>query len=162
MVRLRKAEPEDATGIADVLSASFGLLAPIVPVRHSPDEDRLFVTTKLLPRCDVIVAEDEGTIIGYLALSGQDILHLYVRPGHLRRGVGRRLLDEARGADVPALELWCFQENRAARAFYEASGFVAVGFTDGARTDEKVADVRYRWDRKAPPEALVQAASTSS
>ena len=45
------------------------------------------------------------------------------------------------------MELWCFQANPPARHFYEARGFRAIRFTDGADNEEKTPDVRYRWER---------------
>jgi hypothetical protein len=40
--------------------------------------------------------------------------------------------------------LWTHQASEA-RAFYEARGLVAVEFTDGSTTLEKIPDVRYEW-----------------
>ena len=37
-----------------------------------------------------------------------------------------------------------FQRNSNARAFYEAQGFRAVGYTDG-RNEENEPDVKYEW-----------------
>lgn len=45
------------------------------------------------------------------------------------------------------LELWCFQANSRARRFYEARGFRAICFTDGAANEENVPDTRYCWER---------------
>jgi GNAT superfamily N-acetyltransferase len=73
---------------------------------------------------------------------------LYVHPDNLRSGAGTQLLAAAKaGRDI--LELWCFQANTPARRFYERHGFRAVRFTDGARNEEKMPDVRYRWERHA-------------
>ena len=43
------------------------------------------------------------------------------------------------------LELYTFQENAAARAFYEHHGFMAVWFGDGSANEEGQPDVRYAW-----------------
>jgi putative acetyltransferase len=53
----------------------------------------------------------------------------------------------AQTSGVAALELWCFQANARARRFYEARGFQAIRFTDGANNEERTPDVRYRWER---------------
>jgi hypothetical protein len=45
------------------------------------------------------------------------------------------------------LDLWTFQQNAAARRFYEGRGFKPVEMTDGSGNDERVPDVRYRWIR---------------
>ena len=50
-------------------------------------------------------------------------------------------------AGIGALELWCFQANERARRFYEARGFHAIRFTDGAENKERTPDVRYRWEQ---------------
>ena len=74
---------------------------------------------------------------------------LYVHPDHLGSGAGTALIDAAKASGVTALELWCFQANTRARRFYEARGFHAIRFTDGAHNEEKTADVRFRWERRA-------------
>lgn len=53
-----------------------------------------------------------------------------------------------KSSGVAALELWCFQANARARQFYEARGFRAICFADGADNEERVLDVRYPWDRR--------------
>ena len=49
------------------------------------------------------------------------------------------------GLDV--LQLWTFQGNVKARAFYERRGFTAAEFTDGEGNEERLPDVRYEWRR---------------
>jgi putative acetyltransferase len=46
------------------------------------------------------------------------------------------------------IDLWCFEENLAARAFYASCGFVEVGRTDGSGNSEKRPDIHFRWTRK--------------
>ncbi len=50
---------------------------------------------------------------------------LYFASSHQGRGLGRRLLDEALG-DSPA-QLWAFEANARAIAFYERAGFRRTG-----------------------------------
>jgi hypothetical protein len=57
------------------------------------------------------------------------------------------LIEAAKVSGVAALELWCFQANARARRFYEARGFSAIRFTDGAHNEERTPDVLYRWER---------------
>jgi len=74
---------------------------------------------------------------------------LYTRPDRVGLGAGTQLIEAAKKSGVAALELWCFQANTRARRFYEARGFRAIRFTDGAGNEEKTPDVRYRWERAA-------------
>ena len=46
------------------------------------------------------------------------------------------------------LQLWTFQRNLRARAFYEKLAFAPVRFTDGASNEEREPDVLYAWPGK--------------
>lgn len=142
---LRAATTADFLAIAAVFTASRDLLT-FLPRLHTPEEDRAFITGHVLPTYRVTVAEAAGEITGYIAEHDGWVEQLYVGPAWLRAGIGSRLLDDAKARN-DHLELWCFAENRRARAFYERHGFVPLAFTNGAENEEKAADVRYRWER---------------
>ncbi len=143
--RCRPATIEDADGIAAVFSSSFRLLT-FLPTVRTDEERRRFIESVILKTCDVTVAEGEDGIVSFLARDGQEIRLLYMHPASIGAGAGS-LLVVAKASGVAALELWCFQANRRARRFYEARGFRAICFTDGADNEEKMPDVRYRWQR---------------
>jgi len=143
---LRKATAEDADEIAGVLTASFRLLT-FLPILHTPEEDRRFIANVILRACEVILVEDDSGIVSFLARQGEEVRLLYTRPDRIGRGAGTQLIEAAKRSGVAALELWCFQANLRARRFYEARGFRAIGFTDGADNEERTPDVRYRWER---------------
>lgn len=148
---LRPATAGDADAIAAVFSPSFRLLT-FLPILHSVAEDLSYMEHVVLRDCAVSVAEDGGRVVGFLARQGEEVRHLYVHPDAIGQGVGSLLLDAAKRSGVDALELWCFQANIRARRFYEARGFRAIRFTDGDN-DEKMPDVRYRWERATDPQA---------
>ena len=83
----------------------------------------------------------------FLGRRGEDWGHFYTRPDRIGQGVGTQLVEAAKASGVDALELWFFQANTRARRFYEARGFRAIRFTDGADNEEQTPDVRYRWER---------------
>ena len=139
---------DDADGIAAVFSSSLRLLT-FLPVLHTVEEDRRFIENIILKECEVIVAEGDPGIVSFLALNGEEIRLLYSHPDFIGSGAGSLLLDAVKKSSVATLELWCFQANERARRFYEERGFRAVRFTDGRDNEEKVPDVRYRWDRAA-------------
>lgn len=145
---IRPATSADADAIAAVFSPSIRTL-DFLPDLHTRDEDRWFIEHVILAECRVSVAEERGTIHGFLALQDAEIRLLYVHPDYIGRGIGSRLLETVRNTGIERLELWCFQANRKARRFYERHGFVAVEFTDGQRNEEKTPDVRYAWTRPA-------------
>jgi GNAT superfamily N-acetyltransferase len=140
---------EDADAIAAVFSASFRLLT-FLPALHTPAEDGRFIGEEILSQCEVTVAEDDGGIVAFLALRGEEVRLLYTRPDRIGGGAGTLLIEAAKASGVGALELWCFQANARARRFYEARGFSAVRFTNGADNQERTPDVLYRWERARP------------
>ena len=102
------------------------------------------------PRTEVWVAVEGATPIGFASIEGAELHHLYVAPRHQGRGVGSRLLRQAKERSAGRLALFAFQRNVAARAFYRAHGFVEVALSDGSRNEEKEPDVRCEWTRGAP------------
>ncbi|PZQ90862.1 MAG: GNAT family N-acetyltransferase [Leifsonia xyli] len=120
---------------------------PWLTVVHTPEEDRSWVADVLLAEHEVRVVRDGGRLAAVLATSPGWIDQLYVAPEAQGAGIGRALLAEARAASDGELQLWAFQRNTRSRRFYEASGFVAVEFTDGTGNEEREPDVRYRWVR---------------
>ncbi len=142
---LRLATVADADEIAEVYSASFRLLI-FLPILHTAAEYRSFIANVIFKNCEVIVAEDDSGIVSFLARQGEEVRLLYTRPDRIGRGAGTQLIEAAKKSGTEALELWCFQANTRARRFYEARGFRAIRFTDGADNWEKTPDVRYRWE----------------
>ena len=145
---LRRATVTDADAIAVVFSSSVRLLT-FLPVLHTVAEDRRFIEDVILPQYEVTVAEDVSGIVSFLALRGELVRLLYTRPDRIGTGTGTLLIGATKASGVGALELWCFQANARARRFYEARGFLAIRFTDGADNEERTPDVLYRWERPA-------------
>ena len=143
---LRQATSGDAEAIAELYCASFRLLT-FLPMLHTIEGYRRFVAGVMLKQCAVTVAEDYTGITSFLARQGEEVRQLYTRPDRIGRGAGTQLIEAAKSSGVSALELWCFQANTRARRFYEARGFRAVRYTDGALNEERTPDVRYRWAR---------------
>jgi putative acetyltransferase len=145
---LRRATPCDADAITNVHWASFRLLT-FLPMLHTLEENRRFIANVILNECEVTVAEDNSGIVSFLARRGEEIRLLYTRPDRIGMGAGTQLIDAATATGIGALELWCFQANERARRFYEARGFQAIRFTDGAQNEERMPDIRYRWESLA-------------
>ena len=132
--------------MSNIYSASFGLLT-FLPMLHTLDEYRWFIANVILKEFEVTVAEDETGIVAFLARRGEEVRLLYTRPDRIGMGAGTQLIDAGKATGIGALELWCFQANERARRFYEARGFRAIRFTDGAHNEEQMPDIRYRWER---------------
>lgn len=139
------ARPADAASMALVLGEWIAATA-WMPKLHTPAEE-LWFCGHLIETCEVLVIRvpDLG---GFLARRGDDIPALYLNPSHRGQGHGKALLDRAKqGRD--RLDLWTFQANTRARAFYRREGFAEVQCTAGKGNAEKLPDVRLIWTRRA-------------
>jgi GNAT superfamily N-acetyltransferase len=142
---LRRATACDGDAIANVYYTSFRLLT-FLPMLHTIEEYQWFISNVTLKECEVTGAEDESGIVAFLARQGEEVRLLYTRTDRIGMGAGTQLIDAAKASGISALELWCFQANARARRFYEARGFHAIRFTNGADNEERMPDVRYRWE----------------
>ncbi len=97
------------------------------------NDDRVL---EVLRRDVVFVARERAHAAGYVALipdrstASVVVEHLFVVPGHERRGIGRRLLEFAEGYAIAermrALRIVAERGNWRAREFYRQAGFVPV------------------------------------
>jgi ribosomal protein S18 acetylase RimI-like enzyme len=143
---VRRAKMEDLPDIAKIHRIAFFAAMPQMPVLHTPEEDLNFYSTGVFTSAEIWLAELSGAVLGFIAFRPGWVDHLYIQPGAQRRGVGSRLLAQARKSS-DTQRLWTFQCNPAARAFYEKHGFRMERQTDGKGNEEKQPDILYLWER---------------
>ncbi len=145
---IRRAEPSDAEGIAQVLVAAWssayrGLLPADVLDRLSVhDSERRWRERIAEPWGHIFVSELRGRIVGVVECGGsQDedvdqerigqVYAIYVDPEQWRQGYGMALLSESvnrlRGDGFEEVILWVLRGNQQAIRFYESAGFEADG-----------------------------------
>jgi GNAT superfamily N-acetyltransferase len=144
-VILRAARAGDVAALGAIFLAARADRRFFPPLAHPAATVVPFLRGNVLARCRTRVAEGGTRVLGFLALAGVVVEHLYVDPQAHRHGVGRALLDDAKHASPAGLTLWCFQRNTPALAFYAAQGFVEAERTDGAGNEEREPDVRLAW-----------------
>ena len=141
---IRCARSTDAGRVGAILS-EFIDTTPWMPRIHSRAQDLGFAGM-MIERGWVSVVEQNERVVGFIALDGPRVQALYVGAEARGRGHGAALLQGAQAA-LDALELWTFQANNCAQAFYRRHGFSEVERTDGARNDEHLPDIRFLWER---------------
>jgi len=143
--RIRPYEPADEQGTLAVWfaagKATYTFLPTWTTITRAQAES---VFRGITSRCELMVAEVDGGIVGFLAMDGSYVDRLYVHPDNQRQGWGKRLLDAARQQWPAGLELHTHQQNHGARSFYEANGFTAVRFGISP-APESAPDVEYHW-----------------
>lgn len=144
VARQTVADPDVLTEITQVFGIARREAMPWLPILHTPAEDMAFLTD-YLPDSQIWLARDHAQqLLGFIVFDDVWIDQLYLVPAAHRRGIGAALVKQAIADGLPK-QLWCFQQNTAARAFYEALGFAVVELTDGATNEEKLPDIRYRY-----------------
>ena len=143
--RIVRAEPQHAPACAAILNDWIDA-TDWMPRIHTRESVEWFVSEVVFAMRRVWVALRDSEPVGFLALDIEStVTALYVAERARGRGVGRALLDAAKREAPGGLNLWTFQPNERARAFYAREGFREVRRTDGDN-EEKVPDVLLRWE----------------
>jgi len=110
-------------------------------------EDQDYFQNHILKDNKIWVVEFEYSPVAFMAMNNEFIDQLYVHSDYWRRGIGKLLLQFARGVFPKHLWLYTLQINVNARVFYEKNGFVAERF-GVSPAPESEPDVEYHWRSK--------------
>jgi putative acetyltransferase len=142
--RLRAAHAGDRDAIVHIFQSARAAALPQLPVLHSGAEDRDFFDGHIASGATTVAA-DGDRVLGFIVVGPDRVEHLYVEPGSQRSGIGSLLLCNAQALHPSGLDLWVFQRNRDAIAFYRAHGFATAETTDGSGNEEREPDARMVW-----------------
>ena len=143
---IRPATADDVEEIARLYERIFATL-DYLPVLHTLDEHRWWFGKQVAEHEGWVW--DEDGVRGFIILTKDQLLFIYLDVGWTGRGIGSALLDHAKRRRPNGFTLWTFQQNHGARRFYERHGLVAIEFTEGEGNEEKMPDVRYAWKPSA-------------
>lgn len=143
---LAPATDDDLDTVVALFGRSRAVALPFLQKLHSRDEDRAFLA-QYVTSAQTTLARVDNCLAGFMVRTPGWIDQLYLDPDMRGRGIGRRLVDWAK-TESNTLELWCFADNHAARAFYAAQGFAEIGGTDGDN-EQGLPDILLRWRRPA-------------
>jgi len=119
---IRKYEDKDLEGMLDVWYQA-SLVAHSFLTEEFFEQERRNIRDIYLDRSETWIYEDEGRVVGFMSLNGNEVGAIFIYPEMQGRGIGRALMDVAKGLHE-TLELEVFKENLNARGFYEHYGFV--------------------------------------
>ena len=84
--------------------------------------------TELVPVAQIIVAEQDGKLVGFVTIDGAGYLdQLVVGPAHWGSPVSKSLVDEAKRLSPAGVTLKVNADNFRAIRFYERNGFAKTG-----------------------------------
>ncbi|WP_161866068.1 N-acetyltransferase [Pseudomonas yangonensis] len=143
LIMIRLYHPADSDAVLDLWLKASILAHDFVP--ESFWREQLPAMRDLyLPQAETLVLEEKGQVLGFASLHEQRLAALFVSPDAQGRGLGRRLLDEAKRRR-DSLELGVYRANTRAVAFYRAGGFMTVDETRDPHTGQP--ELTMRWSR---------------
>lgn len=161
-VSIRRAGAEDGEALflvhRESVLAAYVEIFPPDRYRFPAEEMRAYWNEALgEPDRVFLVAERDGTVVGFAGISPGWLRNLFVNPGEWGSGIGATLHDEAvellRGSNGGVL-LWVLEANDRARAFYERRGWRPDGGRQQAEHPPHPPELRYRLDWAPPLAAL--------
>lgn len=99
-------------------------------------ENRTLMAEKYLPNAEVYVADNEGNILGFVALVDNHIASIFVDNEKQGKGIGSSLLNYVKKLSTE-LTLNVYQKNRSSVNFYQSKGFKILSETIDETTGEK-------------------------
>ena len=120
---IRKYEEKDLDALLDVWYQA-SLIAHSFLGDSFFEQERENIRDIYMEKAETWIYEAEGQVVGFISLNENEVGGIFVYPEWQGRGIGRALMDVAKGSHE-TLELEVFKENLKARGFYERYGFVA-------------------------------------
>ncbi len=151
MIRLRDGAPEDASSLVSLQKqVSVAAFAHVFPPELYPFPEEAVLADleqRMAANLEVIVAEEGGSPVGWVAVSPRRLDQLYVSADRWGTGIGPLLHDAAvtrrRDAGDTALLLWTLEANARSRRFYERRGWTLDGRTRAVPYPPYPTDVGY-------------------
>ncbi len=104
--------------------------------------ERYNIPNVYLPNADTWVAEFDGTVIGFIALIGNEIGAIFVEPKFHGAGVGLSLMNKAQQIHSN-LEVEVFEKNSIGRKFYSKYGFSLLNKKIHTPTGNKILRLKF-------------------
>lgn len=151
---VRRARPADCESIARVHVASWeaayeGIIRPETIAKFDYASRVALWRRALRGAGSVWVAAEDGLVIGFVEVRGDEVTVLYLHPGWWRLGLGgsllRRSLHEIAASGYREAHLWVLAGNANARAFYARQGGTAGDSRPVQVGRDKLVELRYAW-----------------
>ena len=119
---IREYEKKDLEELLDAWYFASKVAHPFVS-EDFLEQERKNIVTVHLPNAETWVYEQNGAVIGFIALIGNEVGAIFLDPKFHGKGIGRALMDHARSLRE-VLELDVFKDNVIGRNFYKKYGFI--------------------------------------
>lgn len=126
MGAIRKYQPTDTEELLDAWYSASQVAHPFLDEDFLAREREIIASVYLpSPESETWVHEEDGVVVGFISMLGNEVGGLFVHAAHQRKGIGQQLMDHAATLRMP-LVLDVFKENTIGRSFYQKYGFVEI------------------------------------
>lgn len=147
MAVIREYTRDDDDAIVSVWEAASRIAHPFFTEDFIASE-RIAVREMYLPNTSTLVAEEDGAVIGFTSMMGDELGAIFLEPTFHGKGVGRALMDAtAKGRAFVDVEV--FKNNPIGRAFYDRYGFREISRSTHEPTGETLIRMQWRADQPA-------------
>ena len=119
---IRQLQELDIPEIMSAWEKAFRLAHPFIEDAFI-DKQKIDIPTLYIPNTETWVCEVQGSVVGFIALMGNEVAALFVDPVFHGKGIGRSLVNKAREIRDGDLSVDVFEENSIGRKFYAKYGF---------------------------------------
>lgn len=121
---IRKYKATDLTNIIDIWYKTSTIAHPFLEndfvERVQKDMRDIYI-----PNAETWLYEDEGVVIGFISMLGNEIAGLFVNPNQQTKGIGTQLVNFVAKLHNE-LEVEVFEKNKIGRPFYDKYGFIFI------------------------------------
>lgn len=122
---IRKYKTEDTDALITIWDNAEALAHPFLPTAIR-DQVRKDMRNMYLPNAETWVLEEDGDLVGFIAMIDTEIGGLFLDPSQQGKGLGRAMVDHVVAIKGP-LTVEVFKDNKIGLPFYERYGFVVTG-----------------------------------
>jgi putative acetyltransferase len=145
-VRLRRYDARDEDAAIALWLRTWQAAYPALDFVEPLDWWRARWRNELLPSAEIVVAEAEGDIVGFVTVDPNTLYldQIVVAPERWRAGIGAALIDEAKHLSPRGLDLDVNTDNARAISFYGTQGFSIGGAGVNPISGKPVHRMRWR------------------
>ena len=121
---IRKYEAKDLEDLLDVWYSASQVAHPFLN-EDFLEQERKNIAELHIPTAETWVYEIDNLVVGFIALIGNEVGAIFVKPDLHGKGIGRELMEHAKSIRT-YLELDVFKDNKIGRNFYDKCGFLKV------------------------------------
>lgn len=118
---IRGYRTEDIEPVMDAWRQANALAHPFLTEAYVAQVERE-IRNIYMPNAETYVLEEDGKVVGFIALLGNEIGGLFLDPSKHGKGYGKAMVDHAFALKGP-LKVEVFRDNEIGRPFYERYGF---------------------------------------